>query len=106
MYADYLKEREGIETLSKPFGFISYKIVGEECYLANVYIKPEFRSKNMFSLLLGDLEVIAKKAGCKDISTNVHVQDSRCSLNVKIALKFDFNIIKADHNIIVMVKGI
>ena len=43
MYFSYIKEREDYDSILKDYGFVTYKIEKEECFLRDMYIKPEFR---------------------------------------------------------------
>lgn len=65
LYQDYFR-CEGFETLEIPeIAFCTYKIEGLECYLRDIYVKPEFREKHT-AVKLADLVVkIAKSNNCK-----------------------------------------
>jgi hypothetical protein len=43
LYAKYILEREGLEILEDEFSFITYKIAGPECFIANMFIDQEKR---------------------------------------------------------------
>lgn len=104
LYAEYIKEREGSEIIEVKDAFVSYKIIGKECFLADMYIRPHMRGSNLFRQLINSLSAVAKGAGCDHISTNIHTLDANCSRNVKAALKVDFSIINANNGVMLLVK--
>jgi GNAT superfamily N-acetyltransferase len=71
LYADFLKEYSDIEILEKEYGFATYSISGEECYIRDVYVIPVMRNKNYASLLADEITKIAKDKGCKYLTGSV-----------------------------------
>lgn len=69
--AEYFKEKDQKETVETDKGFMIYKILGEECYIEHVYVKPEYRKTGEAKFLLSVIEARAKKAGCKFLSGSV-----------------------------------
>lgn len=69
--AQYLKEREGFDCLIGEECFASYRINGEECYIKDIWVHPDFRSKGLASELAKDIAAIAKRAGCTYLSGSV-----------------------------------
>jgi len=104
MYFDYLKEREGKEHFETERGFMVYKLAGEECHLAEIYLKPEHRASGEFESMIVGLASMARSNGCKVISANVDLSDKGASRNVAAGLKVGFRIINAHNNIILLVK--
>lgn len=104
MYFDYVKERQNVDNFQTDKGFILYKVNGEECFLAEVYVKPEFRGTSEIAKMIRSMCEIAESKGCNLLTANVHLSDSGSGRTIKAALKLDFFIAKADHNIIVIAK--
>ena len=104
MYFDYAKERQGLEVLEKEHGFALYKITGEEMFLAEVYIKPEFRKTKAIHNLIFECSQVGLQNKCKVMSATVHLSDLGAMRTIKAALKLDFFIARAHDNIIVIAK--
>lgn len=62
LYAEYVKEREGKETIENDTGFITYLDLkpSKTIYLSDMYIKPEFRktgaARSLYNELLAVLQ--------------------------------------------------
>ena len=82
-YAAYLKEREGKSIIEIDEGFIVYKLLGEECYIAEAYIVPSKRREHICSDLERQVELEAKKAGCKWLTCSVWMKDPGASRNMQ-----------------------
>ena len=65
LFAKYLKDRQGIEVLESEFGFITYKLNGEECFIVDMCVDKSTRMQGHGRFLLNELESIAKNAGAK-----------------------------------------
>ena len=63
MYSQYVKEREGVETVELETGFYSYKLEDSCLFIVDLFVLPEFRSKKVGSEYGEQLEAIAKKNG-------------------------------------------
>jgi GNAT superfamily N-acetyltransferase len=74
MYREYFEEEYGRKTFSNEFGFCSYHIEGSELFIADFYVKPEFRKTLEAKKLFSSIVNIAEMAGCEFISANVHVE--------------------------------
>lgn len=106
LYSEHIKEREGFEIVETDFGFASYKYYDQECYIRDVYIKPEFRRSRQASKLLDTIQTIAKSSGCKFITTTVSSQYPNITGNTKAILKYGFEIAKVIQDVIWFKKDI
>lgn len=64
------------ETQGEISGYIGMHIVLDECYIANVAVKNNFRRKGIGSLLIGKAEAVAKDKKCSFISLEVRVSNT------------------------------
>lgn len=64
LYAEYIKEREGMNLIEKQYGFCTYKIINEYIYLADIYIKKDERRKGLTKVLVNEVEEIGKNNDC------------------------------------------
>ena len=67
LYAEYLKEREGISIIVKDFGFCSYKIIDDYIYLVDIYIKKEKRRTGLAKDFIEEVSDIGKENNCNSI---------------------------------------
>jgi ribosomal protein S18 acetylase RimI-like enzyme len=71
MWADYIKEREGKESREYLDGFITYKIFFPECYIIDIYVKPECRGTHVATEMADDITRLAKEQGCTILTGSV-----------------------------------
>lgn len=104
LYAQYIAEREGKEILETEHGFATYLIRGLECYIEDLYIKPEHRESGLASKMADEIAIQAKERGCKYLlgSTVVEAQGSTTAL--KVLLAYGFKLAKAEANMIWLTK--
>ena len=66
LYAEYIKEREGIDLLEKDYGFCTYSIVSDinSIYLIDTYVKKDKRREGFASKFFDEVIEIGKDSGC------------------------------------------
>lgn len=104
LFAKYLKDRQGIEVLESEFGFITYKLNGEECFIVDMGVDEKFRLQGHGLKLLNQLEKIADENGAKVITGNIHLWDVNASNTLIAALKQGFKVVRAESNILLISK--
>ena len=84
MYADYLKEI-GIKNMyHNDKGFAIYGIAGQDCYLEELYVKPECRGTSTATELADAVVQIAKDNGCTRLLGSVMPTYPAATNNLKI----------------------
>jgi GNAT superfamily N-acetyltransferase len=106
LYAKYIKEREDLEVLENESGFITYKISGKECFIANMYVEADQQRKGRGHILIMVLEKLAKNHGCEFLSANIHLKDHGASKTLIAALLVGFEVKAADLGVLVIIKDI
>ena len=101
-YADYLKETRNIETLECDEGFATYIFMGEDCYIQDIYIRPEVRQKHAASKVADQIKEIAIKGGAKALLGTVNGLFKDPTTSAKALLGYGFKIHKITENVIVM----
>ena len=86
LYAEFIKERENLEFLETECGFLTFKIVGAECFIADMYVRPERRNTGACEFLLSILFDFAKTKKCEFVSGNIHLNDKGCNRTLRAAL--------------------
>jgi len=99
--AAYLKEREGVDSIIAPEGFASYLINGDECYIKDIWVEPDFRNTKFASTIANDIADIARASGCKYLTGTVSTTAHNPTASAKVLLAYGFNIFEAiQHGII------
>lgn len=97
LYADFIKEYDGFDTIEFPtIGFATFKCSGEECYIRDIYIAPEHRSKQISYQFQEQITKIAKERGCKSLLGTVSPLSRSASFSMLGLLKDGFKFIKVD----------
>ncbi len=90
--AQYLKERQGVDSLIREEGFATYKISGEECYLQDIWVSPDYRKKGIASEMADDIARIAISKGCKFLTGSVDTTASKAHESVLVLFAYGFKI--------------
>lgn len=106
IWALYHKEREGFESVESPYGAILYKVVGEECFIRDMVIRPEFRQSGLGSKMVDALAESAKELGATHLSSNVHLDTHGANGSLLGQLKYGFIVVSAHNNCLVLRKEI
>lgn len=104
MYLDYVKEREGFETLETEQGFAIFKVNGEECYIKDIYVKKEFRKENYASLMADKIAAEAKAEGCKFLAGSVSLECGDPTASIQVLLAYGFKVYKFHSSLLWFVK--
>ena len=105
-YAAYIKEREDKEIISNEIGFLTYKITGPQCFLADMFIQEESRGTRAVSWFIAELERKAIEAKCEFINATIDLRDKGANRTLRAAQKLDFKIIQANQDILLISKGV
>lgn len=106
LYADFLKETFNKNVYEDDQGFVSYGIDKDECYIENVYIKPEFRGHDIAAQMVRVIEKIALEKGCKYLSTTVNVGANNKERSIKVILDYGFKFLTCNEYKLVFGKEI
>lgn len=106
MYHAYLKEREGLETVSDDRGFATFLIIGRECYLKDIYVQPEARKSGVAASLADRVTKIAKDKGCNWLTGSVSPPAKGSHESLLVLLAYGMRLLKAEKDMIYMVKEI
>jgi GNAT superfamily N-acetyltransferase len=100
LYAAYISEREGFQLLSNDSSFLTYKIMGDECYIRDIYTAPAARHSKSASKLADEVANIAKLSGCKYLSGTVDARANGASANTLVMAHYGFLLIGAKDNVL------
>lgn len=105
-YGLYISEREGFNIVELPEGFATYKITAPECYIRDIYVRPEFRDKDIAKQMLDKICKIAKEQNCNHITGSVDTNDKNATTNLKAAFVYGYKILKNSYSMILLIKEI
>ena len=100
MYKEYIEETTDTRMLETDYGFATYTTFFSEggfvdCYIEDIYVKPEFRKTYKASEMAQKIEEVAKKENCNRLlgSVNLNIKDPTRS--VKVLLQYGFEVLSA-----------
>lgn len=106
LYAQYIEEREGFSIVEDEKGFATYIINEDECYIRDIFVRPEFRKENIASKYADQITEIAKKAGCKNLTGTVIPMANGATTSLKVLLGYGFKLLQATQERIIFIKEI
>lgn len=92
LYSDYIKEREGSHVVEDDKGFATYKLLENEVYIVDVYVKPEFRQTKIASSYADKVTEIARSLGYKKLTGSVVPSAPGGTRNVKSMIAYGYEI--------------
>lgn len=69
--SEYRKEREDIDTMEFESGFITYRLFPNECYIVDIYVRPDVRRSGYGSMMADEVKKFAKKQGYQILTGSV-----------------------------------
>lgn len=96
--ANYLFEREGLESLVTDKGFATYVINGDDCYIKDIYVHRDFRKEGVASLLADGIAETARERGCKYLTGTVMPSANNSTDSIKVLLAYGFRLHSAVQN--------
>ncbi len=106
LYADYIREREGFETIEDDKGFATYKFNYTRdcdghcyCYIRDIFVKPEFRRSRAASHYADLISEKARLADFTHLLGSVYI-DEEGTTSLKVLLGYGFKLSHTDGNLI------
>jgi len=87
-YLDYIEETGVMKVVRSPKGFATYKIYGNECYIEDIYVLPEYRREKVASLLADLVAERARQNGCVMLTGSVNLSRPDPSLSLKALIGY------------------
>ncbi len=104
LYELYLSERQGAEIIDLKDGFVSFKIQGKECFILDIFVRPELRVQKLGSRLIQMVSEKAKAQGCSFLSATICPQARGATDAMASAIRVGFKIHSAGLNCIIITK--
>lgn len=104
LWAEYFKEREGYETINTGKGVISFKVIGEDCYIRDIFVHPSFRNSNEGTFLADSVTETAKSRGCKFLTGSVVPSMNGSTGSLVALIKYGFKLSWAREDYLCLIK--
>ena len=85
-------------------GWASYKIMGEECYIAHCYLAPAHRGMTLMSEICSHIEDSARASGCKFMSGSVDINSRNPERSLKMMLADGYKLGSTQGTVIYLMK--
>jgi len=102
----YLKERENIDSIESEYGFATFLISGDECYLRDIWTDDKYRHKSFASVLADQVCDIAREKGCKFLTGTVCPKANNSTTSLKVLLGYGMQLIDSKENLIIFKKDL
>jgi hypothetical protein len=104
LYAKYIQEREGAEIIESEHGFISYKFLGDQCLVLDMFVEKSSRGNGHFKGLFSELEQKAKNAFCVQVCGRIFLADKNHKTTLFAVLSIGCEIARADGDCFYIIK--
>lgn len=104
MWAQYQKELYGRESIINENGLITYQINGDECYIVDIYVRPEARRSTVGTTLANMVTAEAKTKGCKYLSGTVSLAQKKPTESLKALLSYGFQVVASNETYLTLIK--
>ncbi len=105
-WAQYLKERENVDSIENDYGFATFIIGGDEVYLKDIWVEKQFRQLDEASKLADRVAAIAKERGCKYMTGTVCPKANNSTASLKVLLGYGMELVSATENLIIFKKDL
>ena len=105
-FAAYLKERENVELLETNTGFAIYLINGKECYIRDIWVKPECRQKGVASAIADQIAIKAKEAGCTFLTGSVSPTANNSTQSIQVLIGYGMRLHSSSAAGIIFIKDL
>lgn len=105
-FESFFKEYHGSEVLFKPYGFMAYQILGEECHIFIAFVYKEYRGLKYSAELAKEIECIGHSKGCNTLVSHITLPSPCPDVSLQCQLNYGFKIDKIIENQIILKKRI
>ena len=106
LYYQYIKERMKADVIEADHGFVTFRLLGEECFVCDIYVEENERRKSVCRDLIEGLTAKAKEAGCKYIAGRIYLNDNGKERTLQAAFGIGFKLLRSDHDSVLVFKEI
>lgn len=105
LYLSYVKERLGFESIvEEGKAFAIFKTEGQEIYIQDIYVAPEYRKKGIMDAMEGRIEAHAIEKGCTFATGTVQPTANNSEESLVYCIGRGYKIVEAHPNVIILRK--
>lgn len=101
-YAQYIKAREGFDIIENAYGFATYKITNDECYVRDIFVEKQYRNDGAATRLCDKIKEIARGGGCKWLTGSVVPSAPHSTESMKVVLAYGFQLAACSPDFIIL----
>lgn len=105
-YGLHIKERDNRDIIETEYGFLTYTIFEEECFVHDVFVREEFRKTGCVRKLADKITEIAIENKCTYLAGKVRMNDPHRDAILLHNMKWGFTLHSLEANAIVLVKSL
>ncbi len=106
LYAQYIKDRENLESIWEEGSFVTYRVLGKELFISDIFVTPNKRKKGLGGKLIHALEVVARSSECEVITANIFLGDQNANSTLSAAMNCGFKVIKSGSDVLLISKDV
>ncbi len=107
LYADYIREREGFETIEVEHGFATYKRLNDdEFYLRDICVAKPHRKEGIATILSEMIARIAREAGATKLIGSVSLRANGIEVSILALIGDGFKFSHSTESMLYFVKDI
>lgn len=106
LYAAYILEREGIETVETDEFFFTFKMIENEFHVFEIFVREENRHSMKVFDLMDQIDKLSKEKGAKYIVSTVIPGMPNSEKSILLQLRWGMKLLKCEGNKIYLVKDI
>lgn len=106
LYAQYILEREGVDTVETENYFFNYKIIENEFHVLDMFVREEFRCSLLVKEMMDLIDQMALDSGSKYLVSSVIAGLPNSEKSASLQFRYGMKFFKCDGNKIILLKEI
>lgn len=102
LFGDYIWETRGARIVEGAYGFATYLISGDECYVEDVFVREDQRHMRVGTKMMDQIKASAKDAKCKVLTTTVSAKIKNPDSSLQACFNYGFRISRVVDNVIIL----
>lgn len=106
LYGEYLRENRFTDIIHDEYGFMTYAMQGDDCFIEDAFVLKEHRRKGHLYKMADQIKALAIAKEKKFLTATVNLRALDPSASLMAILKYGFKVKSANNNIIFLEMGI
>jgi hypothetical protein len=104
LYAQYIHERENIETFETESYFFTHKVIEDELHIYEIFVVPEQRHTMATKEMMDRIELLANEKRVKYIVSTVIPGTNNAEKSMLVQFRYGMKLLRSEENKIYLVK--